>query len=80
MLVTRGNWNCGRVLEANMTFTGELNQDLNAPTGESPKAAEKMPAAGPHARPELTNFDACPGAGALPSEMELSGESDPGAG
>jgi hypothetical protein len=42
--------------------------------------AERMPPAGPHARPELTNYDACPGAGALPSEQEMGGESDPGAG
>jgi hypothetical protein len=41
---------------------------------------ERMPPAGPHARPELTNYDACPGAGALPSEQEMGGESDPGAG
>jgi hypothetical protein len=39
-----------------------------------------MPLAGPHARPEITNFEACPGAGALPSEQELGGESYPGAG
>lgn len=39
-----------------------------------------MPAAGPHDRPELTNFDACPGCGILPSQAETSGESDPGAG
>ncbi len=49
-----------------------------APEAERP--AVKMPAAGPHARAELTNFDACPGAGALPSEAELGGETDPGAG
>jgi hypothetical protein len=28
-----------------------------------PKPSEKMPAAGPHARPELTNSDATPGSG-----------------
>jgi hypothetical protein len=51
------------------------------PPSKADKAAVKMPAAGPHARPELTNFDACPGAGALPSEKELfARESDPGAG
>ena len=35
--------------------------------------------AGPHAKPSLTNEDATPGAGALPSEPE-GGEVDPGAG
>jgi hypothetical protein len=40
----------------------------------------RMPAAGPHARADLTNFDACPGSGVLPSEQELTGETDPGAG
>ena len=37
------------------------------------RKAERMPPAGPHARPELTNYDACPGAGALPSEQEMGG-------
>jgi hypothetical protein len=40
----------------------------------------KMPPAGPHARAELTNWDACPGAGALPCENELGNGTDPGAG
>jgi hypothetical protein len=39
-----------------------------------------FPPAGPHARPELTNWDACPGCGALPDEMEFGFETDPGAG
>lgn len=41
---------------------------------------ETMPAAGPHARPELTNYDACPGSGVLPSETKTEEETDPGAG
>lgn len=62
-----------------MTLLGDTQRTpvIVAPTD---KPVEKMPAAGPHARPELTNFDACPGAGALPSEKELGGEADPGAG
>ena len=55
----------------------------NVETVVKPVAAEKlakMPPAGPHARADLTNFDACPGAGALPSENELDYCSDPGAG
>jgi hypothetical protein len=34
------------------------------PPGKTPE--RKMPAAGPHARPELTNPDATPGTGSLP--------------
>jgi hypothetical protein len=41
---------------------------------------DRMPPAGPHDRPELTNFDACPGAGALPPQSRVGAESDPGAG
>ena len=63
-----------------MTYAGEMIENQTPPAGERPMPAAKMPAAGPHARPELTNFDACPGAGALPSEQELGGETDPGAG
>jgi len=44
------------------------------------KTFEFIPAAGPHARPELTNYDACPGSGVLPSETINEKESDPGAG
>lgn len=59
----------------------KIPQPTPFPAGKADKASEKMPAAGPHARPELTNFDACPGAGALPSEKELGrDEPDPGAG
>jgi hypothetical protein len=63
-----------------MTLLGESQR--SAPVTKKPTeiVKEKMPAAGPHARAELTNFDACPGAGALPSEKEIGGESDPGAG
>lgn len=41
---------------------------------------DTIPPAGPHARADLTNFDACPGSGVLPSPTELGLESDPGAG
>lgn len=33
---------------------------------KSPTEKGKTPSAGPHARPELTNEDATPGAGTLP--------------
>jgi hypothetical protein len=66
-------------LEANMTLAVE-NLEMNDAVADLSKTPKKMPSAGPHARPELTNFEACPGAGALPSEQELGGDSDPGAG
>jgi hypothetical protein len=58
-------------LEANIQSVTEKPEE---------KAKPKFPPAGPHARPELTNFDACPGAGALPCENELDNHTDPGAG
>lgn len=39
-----------------------------------------LPPAGPHDRPELTNYDACPGCGSFPSQTEAGAEIDPGAG
>ena len=38
------------------------------PTTRTETADETMPPAGPHAGPDLTNPDATPGAGVLPSE------------
>ena len=35
-------------------------------TDRAPKPEEKMPAAGPHSKPELTDPDKTPGAGTLP--------------
>lgn len=44
------------------------------------KAAEEIiPAAGPHAKDELTDEDKTPGAGVLPA-MTIDGDVDPGAG
>ncbi len=63
-----------------MSLYGEMQEPTPVTKAETEQLSVKMPAAGPHARPELTNFDACPGAGALPSERELGGETDPGAG
>ncbi len=47
------------------------------PKDETPR--EKTPAPGPHAKPELTNPDATPGAGSLPDETQ-TGDADGGAG
>jgi hypothetical protein len=44
------------------------NQANASNGGDEPK----MPAAGPHAKPELTNPDNTPGTGALPSAGEAS--------
>jgi hypothetical protein len=73
----------GPVLAPQETIMALLDlsqQNPVADSGEDAKPAEKMPPAGPHDRPELTNFDLCPGAGALPSQREMGWESDPGAG
>lgn len=43
-------------------------------------AKDFLPPAGPHDRPELTNYDACPGCGSFPSQIEAGAEIDPGAG
>lgn len=48
------------------------------PSKEKPGKAPH-PAAGPHARPELTNRDATPGAGSLPDETP-EGDADGGTG
>jgi hypothetical protein len=63
-----------------MTQAGKSQQPALVQNVETEQAARPMPAAGPHARPELTNYEACPGAGALPSENQFGRESDPGAG
>jgi hypothetical protein len=63
-----------------MTQAGKSRQPAPVLKAETEKPKQRMPAAGPHARPELTNYEACPGAGALPSETAYGRESDPGAG
>ncbi|KQQ90328.1 hypothetical protein [Aureimonas sp. Leaf324] len=47
-------------------------------TSQVTKDKAKMPGAGPHAKPELTNPDATPGAGSLPDDGETG--DDAGAG
>jgi hypothetical protein len=42
---------------------------------ERAPAAARQPAAGPHAKPELTNPDATPGTGALSEEGDQDGTS-----
>jgi hypothetical protein len=51
-------------------------------TPDKPPAlnAATLPAAGPHARPELVNEEATPGAGALPSDTARGGDVDGGTG
>ncbi|WP_294643839.1 hypothetical protein [uncultured Aureimonas sp.] len=49
------------------------------PEGDKAKSDKpKTPGAGPHAKPELTNPDATPGAGSLPDDGEAG--DDAGAG
>jgi hypothetical protein len=62
-----------------MALLDVQKQDL--PHGTAPRAKiENMPPAGPHDRPELTNYDACPGCGMLPAQVEQEIDSDPGGG
>ena len=63
-----------------MSLLGESSEKTPVVKAESDKADKKLPAAGPHARAELTNFELCPGSGVLPSEKEYGRDSDPGAG
>lgn len=48
--------------------------DTEAPVSGAPVSGERkrapFPAAGPHARKDLTNYDATPGAGSLPGPDE----------
>ena len=55
--------------------------EIEGRTGQdkSGKGSPEMPAAGPHARPSLTNPDATPGTGSLPS-TSAGDEADPGTG
>jgi hypothetical protein len=52
---------------------------MDKPRDKTDRAAkpEKMPAAGPHAKPELTDPDKTPGAGTLPPADK--GQQDDGA-
>lgn len=52
-----------------------------APTAGEPRPPpdeRRMPAAGPHATPELTNKDATPGAGSLPTEADTGDDAGTG--
>ncbi|MGO8738233.1 hypothetical protein [Rhodoblastus sp.] len=71
-----------------MIFIPETGQTVVQNSDEDKTAKDKMgqrwenmPPAGPHDRPELTNYDACPGCGVLPAQKPSKGfESDPGGG
>jgi hypothetical protein len=66
-----------------MTLNLQTGQTaVRRPTrGQMKRALENLPPAGPHDRPELTNFDACPGCGMLPAQKPVRGsDTDPGAG
>jgi hypothetical protein len=63
-----------------MTHAAEAQKSAPVPKVDVEKPAQTMPMAGPHARPELTNYDACPGSGVLPAQTMPGRDSDPGAG
>ena len=56
-----------------------MSDKPKAPRSDEKQPDSDMPAAGPHATPELTNPDATPGAGSLPDDDEGS-DADGGAG
>ncbi|ALN74521.1 MULTISPECIES: hypothetical protein [unclassified Aureimonas] len=56
-----------------------MSDHPSTPPRDEQEPKEKTPSAGPHAKPELTNPDATPGAGSLPDEKE-TGDADGGAG
>ncbi len=55
---------------------------IQDPAKDKPERSwENLPPAGPHDRPELTNYDACPGCGMFPAQKPGRGfETDPGGG
>jgi hypothetical protein len=57
-----------------------LDLDLAEKVEKPVEVKISMPAAGPHAIPSLTNYDATPGCGCLPSNPETGDECDPGVG
>lgn len=56
-----------------------MSDKPTAPRSDEKQPDTDMPSAGPHAKPELTNHDATPGAGSLPDDSE-DGDADGGAG
>ena len=59
-----------------------IDPRVETPEKKQPPAVastDASPAAGPHAKPELTNNDATPGAGSLPSD-DPTGKADAGTG
>ena len=56
--------------------------ETSKPATAKASPSARMPAAGPHAAPHLTNPDATPGTGVLPSadQEEQEGEADAGTG
>jgi hypothetical protein len=66
-----------------MVLTLETGQDAvqDSIKDKADRLEESLPPAGPHDRPELTNYDACPGCGMFPSQQQGKGsESDPAGG
>jgi hypothetical protein len=52
-----------RITESEHVMGGTKNSDVS-----QPKPDEKIPPAGPHAKPELTDPEKTPGSGILPEE------------
>ncbi|MCI4679372.1 hypothetical protein K9U39_14670 [Rhodoblastus acidophilus] len=63
-----------------MTLLREKSKVPVSDKVKTDRSLDPMPPAGPHDRPELTNYDACPGAGMFPAQVGVGIESDPGGG
>ncbi|MGO4706383.1 hypothetical protein AB4072_11500 [Microvirga sp. 2MCAF38] len=58
--------------------SGRLGNREDRGGGKPGNEEHKLPAAGPHAKPELTNPDATPGTGSLPDPGEPNADSTSG--
>lgn len=56
--------------------TAQGGDEPAAQTKGEPASGPQTPPAGPHAKPELTNADATPGAGALPDPDDPANSAD----
>jgi len=55
---------------------GEGAPAHNAPDADTEKPSPEQPAAGPHAKPELTNPESAPGTGMLPDPEDPADATD----
>ena len=54
-----------------------LPKDKQSETSEKADRSDRTPAAGPHAKPELTDYEKTPGTGSLPDKTTNEGDIGP---